>query len=110
MAACARLAAGYAAGLIAAPNKITFNALTSAREKGKQWQRALGPFVEMRSRGLQADVIAYNATISASEKSKQWQRALGLFQEMRLHGLQANAITYNATTSACSKGKQWQRA
>ena len=58
----------------------------SACENGKQWQRALDMFEQMRSQVLQADVITWTATISACKKSKQWQRAFELFDETRSLG------------------------
>ena len=63
-------------------------------------------FVEMGSRGFQADVITCGVTISACEKGKEWQRFLGLFKEMRSQRLQADVIQSAATMSACEKGRQ----
>ena len=52
------------------PNVITFNALTSACEKGQQWQRALGIWEDMRQAWLQPDVITFSALTSACEKGQ----------------------------------------
>ncbi|CAK0897833.1 unnamed protein product [Prorocentrum cordatum] len=89
---------------------FSYNAATSACEKGKRWQQALLLISEMQQAKLEPDVIRYSAGISACEKGEQWQRALALLSEMRQAKLEPNLITYNAGISACEKGEQWQRA
>ena len=61
----------------------------SACKKGAQWQRARALMQEMRSQGLQADVITYNSTVSACGKGEQWQSALELLEELHSLGLLA---------------------
>ena len=58
------------------PNVITYNALISACEKGKQPDRALEIFDQMQQQGLVPDVITYSALISACEQSKQPEQAM----------------------------------
>ena len=58
------------------PDVITYNALISTCEKGKQPQRALEVFQAMQQQGVVPDVITYSALISACEKGKQPQQAL----------------------------------
>ena len=50
------------------PNVITYNALISACEKGKQPERALGVLEAMQQQGLEPNAITYNALISSCEK------------------------------------------
>ena len=69
------------------PNVITCNALISAREKGKQPEKALELFEAMKWHGIVSDVIIYNALISACEKGKQLEKALVLFDVMQLQGI-----------------------
>ena len=54
----------------------TYGPAISSGEKSEQWQRALGLREEMRSRGLQANVITHNAIISAGEKRASSGNAL----------------------------------
>ena len=53
-----------------APNIITYSALISACEKGKQPERALEIFDKMQQQGIVPNIITYNALISACEKGK----------------------------------------
>ena len=53
------------------PNVITYNALISACEKGKQPERALELFEAMQQRGVVPNVITYSALISVCEKANQ---------------------------------------
>ena len=64
---------------------------------------------EVRSQGLQSDVITYSAAISAPEKSTQRQRLVELIVEMRSQGLRADVIARSAAISACVKSTQLQR-
>ena len=52
------------------PEVITFSALISACEKGKQPGRALELFEAMQRQGVVPDVITYNALINACDKGK----------------------------------------
>ena len=61
----------------------------SACKKGAQWQRARALLQEMRSQGLQADVITYNSTVSACGKGERLQSALELLEELHSLGLLA---------------------
>ena len=53
----------------------TYNALSSACEKGKQPERAWKVCQAMQQQGLAQDVITYNALISACETGQQPERA-----------------------------------
>ena len=53
------------------PDIITYSALISACEKGKQPERALQLFEAMKQQGMVPNVITYNTLISACEKGKQ---------------------------------------
>ena len=58
------------------PNAITYNALSTACEKGKQPEGALQVFELMQNPGIVLNTITYNALISACEKGKQPEGAL----------------------------------
>merc|ERR1712139_729459 len=62
------------------PNVIRYNAVTSACEKGGQWQCAPEVLEGAPQRAMQPDVISYNAVTSACEKGGQWQCALELLE------------------------------
>jgi len=53
------------------PNIITYNALISASEKGKQPGQAVEMFHAMQGQSVVPDIITFNALISACEKGKQ---------------------------------------
>ena len=53
------------------PDTITYNALISACEKGKQPEQALEHFEAMKRQGIVPDVIARSFLISAIEKGVQ---------------------------------------
>ncbi|CAK0841632.1 unnamed protein product [Prorocentrum cordatum] len=71
---------GHAGGNLGA--QLSYNAVTSACEKGGQWQQALALLSGLLAVKLEPDVISYSAVISTCEKGEQWQRALSLFSEM----------------------------
>ena len=58
------------------PDAITYSALISACEKGKQPGLGLQVFETMQQQGVVPDAIIYNTLISAYELSKQPERAL----------------------------------
>ena len=53
------------------PNVITYNAATSACQKGGQWQRAFELLERMPQRALTPNLTSYTAATSACEKSGQ---------------------------------------
>ena len=69
------------------PNLITFNAMISACQKGKQPERAVELLQAMQQQGVEPNTITYNAMISALEKGMQPERALEAFQAMQQQGL-----------------------
>ena len=52
------------------PNVITYSALISACEKGKQPEQALGLLQEMVDQLLTPNVVSFSAFISTSEKEQ----------------------------------------
>ena len=52
------------------PNAITYNALISACEKGKQPEQSPSVFAAMEQQAVVPNLIAHNALISACEKGK----------------------------------------
>jgi len=86
---------------------ITFSAVISACEKGKQPEQALQLFEEMRRRVLEPDVITFSAVISAREKGKQPEQALQFFEEMRRRCLEPGVITYTDLVVSFSSSHMW---
>ena len=43
---------------------------------------------QMKTHGMQPNVISYSAAISACEKGLQWKKVLDLLNEMKARGLQ----------------------
>ena len=54
---------------------------------------ALQLFQEMRTYGIEPNIISYNATISACEKGVQWGKAIHLFKDMEINGIDPNIIS-----------------
>ena len=61
------------------PNVITYSALISACEKGRQPEQALEVFKVMSWQGVVPNVITYSAWISACEKGEQLEQPLEVF-------------------------------
>jgi pentatricopeptide repeat domain-containing protein 1 len=80
-----------------------YTKLMSSCAKGGQWERSLNLMREMRSKGIEPDVVCFSAAINACAKARQIKEALVLFREMRVHGLRPDLISYNALIGACSK-------
>merc|ERR1712196_622881 len=78
--------------------------------EGGLWTEALDLLDEMRSMGMQPDVVSYSAAIRAMETSSLWEGALAFLFEMSVQGVAPNEISYDITINACSKGQQWGTA
>ncbi|CAE8674413.1 unnamed protein product, partial [Polarella glacialis] len=99
----------HAAGLEV--DLITRNSLTSAFEKGRQWQRAfLLCFEEARFNGLEPDAVTHNAAVTSCVKGQEWAKALGAYQVMRVRGVSPTQVTAGAVTSAFAEGSCWADA
>jgi len=61
------------------PDVITYNAVISACEKGRQPEQALKVFQALQRQRTLPDIITYDAVVSAYEKGKQPSRALVMF-------------------------------
>ena len=66
-----------------APDRVTYNSVISACEKGQQPEWALKVFDTMQQQGLLPDVITYSAKISACEKGRQPKLGLQVFEAMQ---------------------------
>ena len=77
------------------PDVITYNALISACEKGKQPERALELFEAMQRQGLVPNVITYNALISACEGSHLWELTLDVLFSMQQRQIMPDEITHS---------------
>jgi pentatricopeptide repeat protein len=66
------------------PDVITYSALISACEKGRQPERALELFEAMQRQGVVPDVITYSAMIMALSQCKdhQWEQAVTVLEQM----------------------------
>ena len=62
------------------PDVISYNAVISACEKGKQPERAMRIFEATQQQGVVPNIVTYSALISACEKGEQPERALELFK------------------------------
>ena len=65
------------------PNAITYNALISVCEKGKQPQQAVEVFRALVQQGVVSNVITYSALISACDTGKLPEQALKVFEAMQ---------------------------
>ena len=63
-----------------------YTMVISAFGRSRDWKRALEILEEMRSSGVQPDVVAYSAAITACAKSGEADKALALLAEMRAAG------------------------
>jgi len=61
------------------PNTMSYNALISTCEKGRQPEWALKVVERMQQQQMVPDVITYSAWISVCKKGKQPERALDIF-------------------------------
>ena len=60
------------------PDIVSYNALISACEKGKDSPTALHFWEDMQSQGIKPDVATHNALISACEKEQHLPKASSL--------------------------------
>ena len=65
------------------PTILTYNALVSACEQGKDLSKALQLLEDMQPQGIKPDIVAYNALVSACEKGEDLSKALQLFEAPR---------------------------
>ncbi|CAE7471623.1 unnamed protein product [Symbiodinium natans] len=121
-------------------DRITYNALVSACEKGGMWDLAIDLVAEMGLRGmqcsttsinsamstpweqvlatslnmrngrLQADSFTLTALISSLEEEGAWKQSLHMLQLSSSGQLQPHSICMNAAISACQKGDDWTSA
>ena len=75
-----------------------------------QSEQALLLLAEMRTHGLEPDVITFSAAISACERGANWEQALALLAEMRERGLACDITVFSAAVNACEQGAQWELA
>lgn len=89
-------------------NEIAYTSTISALSKGKQWEKALELFHEIKSSGGEPSVITYNATMTALERGLQWKSALDLFEEMKRKKMAVTIVSYGSAIAACDKGCKWK--
>ena len=121
------------ANLALEPSTITYNAATSACERGRQWQQALHLQRRLTVSGAAADTISLNSLVSASEAMSRWQSAAAHVESMGraavvlatwlavcndlflnidsgfpwLSQVTQDSITFNSAITAFEKGTQW---
>lgn len=77
--------AGFSAGRVE-PSFVTYNALSSAFDRGSRWQEAGLVMTTMRADGVEADVVTYNTAFSALQTSSQWRNVGSLLRSMAAGG------------------------
>ncbi|CAK9091985.1 unnamed protein product [Durusdinium trenchii] len=77
------------------PSVMTYNTLISAM--GAHWERAIDLLWQMRSLGVQPDIVSCNAVITACDRAGVWQAALSA-----AHGYAMSNVTCNALLSSCA--------
>ena len=65
-----------------APEKVSYSAVTSAREKGSQWEAALRLLQGMSRSSLATEKVNHKAIASACDKGSRWEAATRLLQEI----------------------------
>lgn len=86
-----------------AANELTYSAIISACEKGRQWKFAGG----LLSLTSQEDVITLSAVLSAFQKADQWESAFTQLGMMLLGQVQPNTFSLNSVISSCDGS--WQQ-
>eukprot|EP01134_Creolimax_fragrantissima_P003695 CFRG3695T1 len=76
----------------------------------KQANNAYKLFCEMKSLGIQPNMITYSHVINACHKSNDWELALALFEDMKRTGVPLGGVVYGVVIASCAKGKQWEKA
>ena len=86
------------------PNVISYDAVISACEKGKQWQRALGLLAVMQHAQCHC-----SAAISACGKGQQWQQVLGLlaFMQTAVRPTSSSTMRYLSNVLLSASGSDW---
>lgn len=92
------------------PDLVTFSALTSACEKGQQWEKALALVQEMPTWLVLPSIITYSALTSALGRGGQWTLAVALYDMIRAEPVTLNEVFCGAMITACSLGNAWEAA
>ncbi|CAK9110193.1 unnamed protein product [Durusdinium trenchii] len=89
------------------PNRISYNSMLSALEKGAEWSKALSWLAQLQLHRVGADEISYNASLSACGQAGRWEYAANLLQVLEGHG-QPDEISFAAAVSACDQKGRWR--
>ena len=92
------------------PDLVTFSALTSACEKGQQWEKALALVQEMPSWLVLPSIVTYSALASALGRGGQWTLSVALYDVIRAEAVTFNEVFCGAMISACGLGNAWEAA
>jgi len=76
-------------------------AAISSCEKSLEWEWALHLLLELRNRGLVADVVTKSVAVPATGQSQAWGQSLDLLRELLAHGMARDLVAFNAIISAC---------
>lgn len=85
---------------------VAIRACADARE----WAEAINIFEQLRSDGVQPNVIIYGALINALGKAGRHQQCLDLYREMPSYHVVPNTIVVNSVLQSCCVAKKWMQA
>merc|ERR1719469_1181616 len=71
------------------------------------WRSACALLDEMRTRGLEPNVICYNIALEACRRGHQWQYAFELYDTMQERAAVPDVISYTSLITACETGSRW---
>ena len=70
------------------PNVITYSALISACEKGKQPETTMAMFYAIQRQDVVPDIMTYGALISTCQRGKQPNQAVQMCHAVQRHGVE----------------------
>lgn len=89
------------------PSTVTCNALLSACENARAWERAFVTVDVLQGMGLEPQLVTFNAAISSCQGSP-WPRGLKVLKEMTQRQYLPDDVTMDALGAVCKA--TWQQA
>lgn len=89
------------------PTLVTYGALLSACENGRQWKTALSLLDEMP---MKPDHVAYNAVIGACNKANRWAEAISVLDQMDRKKVPPDQKAFDMVARMCLKAGQYDEA
>eukprot|EP00752_Nemacystus_decipiens_P017812 g15970.t1 len=119
-----RRTGGAVAGPHPSPDVYSYTSVIDACAKssdgdGRQLERALEVFEDMRRANVKPSLVTFNTLIlacggggrgSGNPGRGDWRRALSFVQEMVESGIEPNAYTLTVAVAACDAGGEWEEA